>query len=243
MHGNLHYLKNSLVENLSKVGFALGVGFKKSPPTLRYEIERRAIEQSADYVQEKMGEAVIFNSHDEILRFAVARARLDGIFLEFGVYSGQTINKIAKHLKQLGCSERVYGFDSFYGLPEDWSGYVITKETFDRKGELPKVMPNVELVEGFFDESLPKWIKSKTNSIDRISLLHIDSDLYSSCRCILTNLACFIKPDTFVLFDEYFNYPGWKNHEFKAFKEFCSSNSVKYEYVGFFEQKVLVRIV
>jgi hypothetical protein len=37
------------------------------------------------------------------------------LWLEFGVYSGTTINYISKYT-----TEHVYGFDSFEGLPEAW---------------------------------------------------------------------------------------------------------------------------
>ena len=47
---------------------------------------------------------------------------------------------------------------------------------------------------------------------------------------------------TVILFDEYFNYPNWERHEFKAFQEFVSANVVKYTYLAFARQQVAVRI-
>jgi hypothetical protein len=56
------------------------------------------------------------------------------VCLEFGVFNGMTINMISKYC------DKVYGFDSFEGLPEDWNG-VCKKEHFKVK-DLPKVDKN-----------------------------------------------------------------------------------------------------
>ena len=45
-----------------------------------------------------------------------------------------------------------------------------------------------------------------------------------------------------ILFDEYFNFPNWEQHEFKAFQEFVIEHGVKYTYLGFARQQVAVRI-
>jgi hypothetical protein len=39
--------------------------------------------------------------------------------LEFGVYKGDTIQKLRNSLDE---SYKIFGFDSFEGLPEDWIG-------------------------------------------------------------------------------------------------------------------------
>ena len=70
------------------------------------------------------------------------------LWLEFGVASGNTINYISKFT-----NEKVYGFDSFEGLPEKWrDGF--DKGAFNRGGYLPKVNDNVELIKGWFNETL-----------------------------------------------------------------------------------------
>ena len=40
----------------------------------------------------------------------------DSLIMEFGVFSGTTINIIASNLEK----HKIYGFDSWYGLPEKW---------------------------------------------------------------------------------------------------------------------------
>ena len=63
--------------------------------------------------------------------------------------------------------------------------------------------------------------------------MYIDSDLYSSAKTILEALTDRIVQGTIIVFDEYFNYPNWKNHEFKAFKQFTNKENVLYEYLAF----------
>ena len=75
--------------------------------------------------------------------------------------------------------------------------------------------------------------------------MHIDCDLYSSTQTILAQLRDRIVPGTILVFDEYFNYPGWEVHEHRAFAEFIQATGRRYEYVGLVpsHQQVAVRIV
>jgi hypothetical protein len=34
------------------------------------------------------------------------------------------------------------------------------------------------------------------------------------------------------VFDEYLNYPGWRDHEFRAFQEFVAETGRQYEYLS-----------
>jgi hypothetical protein len=76
------------------------------------------------------------------------------LWLEFGVASGDTINYISKFT-----NDKVYGFDSFEGLPEKWrDGF--DKGAFNRNGHLPQVNSNVELIKGWFNETLLNFIQT-----------------------------------------------------------------------------------
>jgi hypothetical protein len=44
------------------------------------------------------------------------------------------------------------------------------------------------------------------------------------------------------VFDEYFGYPGWQHHEFKAFQEFVHTNRVTYKYLYFARIQCAVQI-
>jgi hypothetical protein len=52
-----------------------------------------------------------------------------------------------------------------------------------------------------------------------------------------------LQPGTLIVFDEYFNYPNWERHEFKAWQEFVARHKITYEYLAFARQQVAVRIL
>jgi hypothetical protein len=151
------------------------------------------------------------------------------------VATGKTINHIASLLPRL----MVYGFDSFEGLPERWQAHY-PKGSF-RMERLPKVRVNVELVKGWFSETLPEFLKEHAGAA---LFLHIDCDLYSSTRDVFEQLEPRIDAGTVIVFDEYFNYPGWKEGEHKAFMEFIERTGHEYEFLGYAKsnEQVAVRI-
>jgi len=150
----------------------------------------------------------------------------DGFYLEFGTYKGNSINLLAK----LRPNKHFYGFDSFEGLPETWT-QGCRKGAFSLKGALPVVRDNVSLIKGFFEESLSPFIEQYKNQ--KIAFLHIDCDLYSSTKTVLTLLSPMIHPGTVICFDEYYNYPEWEEGEYKAFIEYCETFQRKFEYLGY----------
>ncbi len=96
-------------------------------------------------------------------------------------------------------------------------------------GQMPKVRSNVKLHKGWFTETLPKF---KERYKETIAFLHIDCDLYSSTREILNQLSDRLVVGTIIEFDEYFNYPNWQQHEFKAWQEFVKEKNLSYRYLA-----------
>lgn len=189
------------------------------------ERNKRSLESTVDYIESNMQNILSVGDRLSVHEFALDKISIKGLILEFGVYRGETINFIANSV-----SDKVYGFDSFEGLPEFWrDGF--GKKAFQMNG-LPEVKKNVVLVKGWFDESIPKFLHTVSKS-EKISYLHIDSDLYSSALTIFNYLGNKIVPGTIIVFDEYFNYPGWQNDEYKAFQEFIAKSQLKYEYLTY----------
>jgi hypothetical protein len=93
-----------------------------------------------------------------------------------------------------------------------------------------------------FDKSLPPFLEANK---EPVSFLHVDCDLYGSTVTILELLGSRLQPGAIILFDEYFNYPRWQEHEHKAFQEFVARSGVEYEYVAYSVtgQQVAVRIL
>ena len=197
-------------------------------------LRKEALRETVDYIKTNMTSAMIRSDAFGVLSYASRQVAIEGLILEFGVRTGRTINHIAKSHP----NATIHGFDSFEGLPEDWTGWTQDKGTFARES-MPQVEDNVRLVPGWFDETLEGFLVENSGDL---AMVHIDSDLYSSAKTVLDGLASRIKPGSVIVFNEYFNYPNWQQHEFKAFAEFCESNEVEYTYLcwGLFEVAVKI---
>ena len=177
---------------------------------------------SARFYEEFMLTARALDTDLSLLSHAMSIAPAKGLILEFGVASGRTIRHIA------ALTEReIHGFDSFEGLPESW------RTSFEQgrfAQSLPEVPSHVSLHKGWFSETLPPFVQT---TVDAVALLHVDCDLYSSTSLVLNALADRIHVGTVIVFDEYFNYPGWKQHEHKAFQEFVTKTGLTFRYDSF----------
>ena len=158
-----------------------------------------------------------------------------GHVLEFGVATARTIRNFAR----VDPARIIHGFDSFQGLPETWT-WLFPRGSF--RQAIPRVPPNVQLHVGLIDQTLPRW---RERNPGNIALMHIDVDLYSPTRTILELLNQQIQPGTIVIFDEYMNYPGWEQDEFRAWQEFVGANQIQYEYIGRVtaHQQVAIRVL
>lgn len=103
----------------------------------------------------ELGRKAVFDNREEYREYIAPLLKdKHGLFLEFGVFEGKTIN----HMSRLLSDRTFYGFDSFEGLPETWhAGY--EKGHFSLDGDLPWVNPNVKLVKGWFNDTLPAFLK------------------------------------------------------------------------------------
>jgi len=165
------------------------------------------------------------------LNYVLSQLTIPGEVMEFGVHTGGSIRRIGEYFPM----QSVYGFDSFEGLPEAW---FMTQQQRNKESKiahpvghfaldrLPQVSQNTILVKGFFDTSLPQWLSE--NPIKQIKLLHIDSDLSSSAKTVLTLLNEYIVPGTTIIFDElypwgsYKEYDLWEEGEWQALTEWIT---------------------
>lgn len=174
---------------------------------------------TASYYNSHMYQTKNFANNIDLLTHGISLITKPGLICEFGVASGRTIN----HISNL-CEQAIFGFDVFSGLPETWrTGF----EAGAFAQSPPTVNKNVELIVGLFQDTLPIFAKKYQ---EKISFLHIDCDLYSATQTIFQCLGNKIQPGTVIVFDEYFNYPGWRHHEYKAFQEWVRENNIKYHY-------------
>ena len=194
---------------------------------------------TAAFEEKHLRDAAGFKSRDALHRAMLKQVQhRDGLHLEFGVYKGDSINRLA----ELAPDVTWYGFDSFEGLPEAWT-LGAKKGAFSIDGKLPPERANVRLTKGFFENTLPGFVAQHPGA--KLALLHIDCDLYSATRTILENVSSMLVPGTIVIFDELINYHGWEEGEFKAFMEFAAERGLAFEYIAYNRtgSQVAVRIL
>ena len=186
----------------------------------------QAASSSATLIDLMMRNAKACSSNLDVMHTAFAAAALhNGFVCELGVYRGRSLNEIARHY----APDKVYGFDTFTGLPEFWrEGF--PEGAFDVSSEKLVFEKNCLLYKGLFKETLPTFLEQVTGPA---KLIHVDCDLYSSTISALSILSPRICPGTVIVFDEYFNYPGWQGHEHKAFHEFIELTGHGYKYIAY----------
>jgi hypothetical protein len=197
--------------------------------------QHKAAAESAALIDECMPMAKSYLDKFALLRAALAQAEIPGLYCEFGVYQAETINFVASLIPG-----EIHGFDSFKGLPEDWR--VGHGKGMFALPNLPKVRDNVRLYPGWFQDSIPRFMQQHPGAV---AFLHLDADLYNSTQTVLECLGDRIVAGTVIQFDEFFNYPGWQEGEYKAFVEFCAKYRAEPHYFGYTGggEQVAVKIV
>lgn len=145
--------------------------------------------------------------------------------MEFGVWQGAGLRWWVEHLSQ---ESRLFGFDSFEGLPTDWTdGH--PKGQFSTGGRVPDIAaPNLEFVVGWFENTLGPWLSAHRDSLaDRPPLVNFDCDLYAPTALVLEAMKDYWRPGTVTLFDEFW----FHKDKYRALHEFCARHGRKFRYV------------
>lgn len=135
-------------------------------------------------------------------------------YLEFGVANGGSFYWwLANHSNP---GSRFHGFDTFTGLPEDYGPF--KKGDMSNGNEVLKTDDKrASFYQGLFQQTLPGFLKTFNN--EKLTVIHMDADLYSATLYTLASFAPFLKKGDIILFDE-FCVP---THEFLAVKNFTES--------------------
>jgi hypothetical protein len=149
-------------------------------------------------------------------------AEREVLYLEFGVFEGESIRYWASRLKHSKAS--LHGFDSFEGLPETWN-MVMRKGHFSTSGRIPKIADRrVKFFKGWFDQTLPGYVAPPHQEL----VINMDADLYSSTIYVLTTLRQLVVSGTYIYFDEFAD----RANELRAFAEFVDTTGMKFEMLG-----------
>lgn len=150
---------------------------------------------------------------DHCVRQAIADG-IPGDFIETGVWRGGSCILMRGILKALGVEDRkVFVADSFEGLPmpepdkypsdagdkhHAYDFLAVSQETvahnFERYGLLDD---QVVFLKGFFADTLPDA------PIDKLAVIRLDGDMYSSTMDALTSLYHKLSPGGFCIIDDF----------------------------------------
>lgn len=165
-----------------------------------------ALENAANYAVLRANPDLLPSEYiirDRAAYFGRVRDQLGGetvplLFLEFGVYQGDSIRQWAALNSHP--DSRFVGFDSFIGLPERWRGRAAGY--FDCGGKLPAIDDaRVSFVPGWFNQTLPAALDRLLPTGCQV-VVHLDADLYSAALYCLSMLGARL-PEFPVLFDEF----------------------------------------
>lgn len=177
---------------------------------------------------------------------------VSGDFVEFGVYSGGSLCRMVEVLRPANMIGRFYGFDSFQGMPKvdsfsrfpsywhegafaDTSKEQVLRYLTSRLGHVD----DVELVEGWFSESIP----TVRDRITSVAFARVDCDLYSSTVDVFDFLAGRLVDGAIVYFDDWTHDAS--SGETKAFFEFAEREASRYTFQRLFtvsEGAMVVRV-
>lgn len=199
------------------------------------ERNRRTAVETWDFIDEMASPLFVIRQFDVIKAKREEMLLTDGQILDLGVYKGASTRALAEIFPE----HTIHGFDSFEGLPDDWS-HVTEGHFGDVRGQLPAVPGNVELHKGWFEDTLGPWVEA--HPAPQIMLMRVDCDIYSSTKTILRELAPLIGPGTWIVFDELIGYRGWQDHEHKAFEEFLAETGHGVDWIAHGLTYVMVRL-
>ena len=131
-------------------------------------------------------------------------------------------------------------------------GSVDDLPAFSYGGEGVRAVPlSAKIHPGWFNETVPAFVEERLFFLPpggqphqrrrrRVSLVHIDCDLYSSTLAVLEALACHLDDGTVVVFDEAFGYPGWRDHEMRAWQEVTSRFRIQWRHHTHYQMHLAV---
>ena len=125
-------------------------------------------------------------------------------------------------------------------MKEDWAGSQYAKGHFNLNKKIPKLNSNVEPIVGWVEDTLDDFLKKHN---PKINFVHLDMDTYNPSKFTLEKIKPYLVKDSIILFDELYNYIGWKNGEFKALNEVFNENEFEYKAFNVHRKQCAIQII
>jgi hypothetical protein len=176
--------------------------------------------QRVDWAE--LGPRVQFLARETVLELAIrASFPVAGEIVEFGVADGASTRVLRRaqstlERDQAGPRKRIFACDSFKGLPEKFEQAAVGTFACD-----PPEIPGVEIVVGYFQDSLTDELARRVGSV---SFASFDADLHSSTLCALRWITPLLHTGSLLLFDEFL---GENQSEKRAFEDWSREKGLR----------------
>ena len=168
--------------------------------------------------------AVRTSSRYELFDLAAAEmSERKVLYLEFGVHAGVSMRYWSHLLKDP--RSRLHGFDSFLGLPHDWTLEGHGRGFFSTGGALPTIDdPRVTFFPGWFEDTLQEYVWPE----HEVLFVMLDADLYTSTATVLSFVREKLQPGSYLYFDQFHH----RGDELRAFAELVDEHPIHFRLVG-----------
>ncbi|MHA7842814.1 MAG: TylF/MycF/NovP-related O-methyltransferase [Winogradskyella sp.] len=186
-----------------------------------YDLEKRFDYENGFYATADPSRFSKFISH---LEFFKRTSNIRGEIVEFGIFKGNSFFRWIKFrdLLEQTSSRKIIGFDVFGDFPEaNFEDDKLRRDAFvkETKGgksisydeliellEKQNLRKNVDIIEGDILKTLDVYLQN--NPQLKISLLHIDVDLYEPTKYILESLYSKVTKGGIIILDDYGAFAG-----------------------------------
>lgn len=163
--------------------------------------------------------------------------KFEGDYYEFGVFRGGAFLAAGQAVDELGMHHmRLYGFDSFEGLPAAegvdagdprfFEGqFACSLEDVERNLESNGLdMSKVTMIKGFYSDSLTEELRAQ-HSFKPVAVTLLDCDYYTSTMEALDWLQPLLLPGSVLLFDDWHSYDSAEDRgQPKALEDWLDKN-------------------
>ena len=239
----LNYSKN-LLKNLIK--FFLKISFNNDFKEITIKSKIRDEEIENGLVRGTNSFSMIGLKRLKNIRYLIEKIneeKISGDLIEAGIWKGGVIIYMRACLLSLNMNNKVFGADSFAGLPEiddqTYPEYKIYRQILKNGNDKGLIISQDEVIEnlnkfGFHDDNtilLKGWFNETLTDgrINKISLLRIDGDMYKSTYEALNLLYDKVSKGGYVIIDDY----GLQSQACKkAVDDFRKKNDISSEIIN-----------
>ena len=232
-------VRNFFINLFVSLYFPIASRTFKNP--IRY-LEFSEIRKSAEFIANHLHTASLFDTKKggiwEYVMGITKENSLRGMWLEFGVRDGYSARFFSKHALKLSSNQKLFGFDSFTGIRDNWSSIGEPVGSFSRFGIEPPKIDGCVFIKGWVEETLINFLESNE---EPVAFVHFDLDVYAPTKYTLKMLKDRLQKGSIILFDEFHGYPGWELNEKRALEEVLDFSS--YQYIAFSRKQAAIQII